>query len=448
MYRRAGVAWAFISIVLVGCAAVEPIRGEDCAQWFATLDATVDHAGVRDAGVYRTPGYPYFRLDRFLASFRKEILQNPPAFEAWVKRLRALDARARSCELQNLPPPLLRSLNIPDGRAAAAKVEVCAAELGRADLQSKSGREALAARAAVPDEYSDLNRVLGLYPLATLPFSIGIDHWQAQTVDGFRRAAAGETAAGPIARYELPGRPLTARGLTAIFARSNPDPLGIPRFSRDDREQLFETFAPVFEIVTSGDFDRFGPLAWGAQPAPEVNVSHPTVYRRLAFTRYDRHVLTQLVYTVWFPERPRERSLDLVSGRLDGLVFRVTLDPQGHPLVYDTIHPCGCYHMFFPTARVRVKPSPQPGLEWAFVPATLPSVDPTWRIVWKSRAALTTSRVCALTRAAAALSIVSPKMTNCVPCRASATQPAAPSDPTGSCQAPNAASGCCSGRQA
>jgi hypothetical protein len=59
----------------------------------------------------------------------------------------------------------------------------------------------------------------------------------------------------------------------------------------------------------------------------------------------------------------------------------VTLDPHGNPLVYDTIHPCGCYHMFFPTARVKQKPAPRPGIEWAFVPATLPAVDPSQRIV-------------------------------------------------------------------
>jgi len=97
------------------------------------------------------------------------------------------------------------------------------------------------------------------------------------------------------------------------------------------------------------------------------------VYRRLAFTRYHQQTLVQLVYTIWFPERPRDSELDLLAGRLDGLVFRVTLDAAGRPLVYDTIHPCGCYHMFLPTARVKALPSPEPGIEWAFVPEALPA---------------------------------------------------------------------------
>ena len=98
----------------------------------------------------------------------------------------------------------------------------------------------------------------------------------------------------------------------------------------------------------------------GSGPAPDVDVAHPTVYRRLAFTRYGGHVLLQLVYTVWFPERPPERSLDLLAGKLNGLVFRVTLDPRDTPLIYDRIHPCGCYHMVFPTVRAKAKPSPRP----------------------------------------------------------------------------------------
>jgi hypothetical protein len=42
-------------------------------------------------------------------------------------------------------------------------------------------------------------------------------------------------------------------------------------------------------------------------------------------------------------------------------------------LVYDSIHPCGCYHQFFPTAKAVLKPIPIGLDEWAFVPKRLPS---------------------------------------------------------------------------
>ena len=231
----------------------------------------------------------------------------------------------------------------------------------------------------VPDDYSEPSRVLGIYPLVTLPLSIGVERWQEEAVDLFRQTAAGAASPGAVARYEPAAEPVAHLSARVLLDRTAPSRLGIPQLSGDDRETLFRIFAPVFEIATTGDDDRFGQLRWGAAPAPEVDLSRPTVYRRLAFTRYRGRVLVQLVYTIWFRRRPPGSALDWAAGTLDGLVFRVTLDPRGQPLVYDTIHPCGCYHMFFPTARVKVAPPPQPGIEWAFVPATLPSVDPAWR---------------------------------------------------------------------
>jgi hypothetical protein len=35
----------------------------------------------------------------------------------------------------------------------------------------------------------------------------------------------------------------------------------------------------------------------------------------------------------------------------------VTLAPDGEPLVYDSIHACGSYHVFFPSSRARLRPS-------------------------------------------------------------------------------------------
>jgi hypothetical protein len=85
-------------------------------------------------------------------------------------------------------------------------------------------------------------------------------------------------------------------------------------------------------------------------------------------------VLLQLVYTIWFSERPALGATDLLAGRLDGVIWRVTLAPDGEPVLYDSIHPCGCYHMFFPTPRAKAKPAPDPSEEWAFAPQALAKV--------------------------------------------------------------------------
>jgi hypothetical protein len=353
----------------------------DCARWYAALDDAVDRAGVRDGGSYRVPGFPYLRVDRFSASFAAAAEADPRAFAAWTGRLRELDAAARRYELKNLPPRQLAALGVPDTAAAIARAGRCADVLQRHDLASPGQAKALVERARVPDDYRGWNRVLGLYPIAGIPFSVGVARWHKDTIDEFRRKAAGTEPAPHAIRYRPEERPLGPPQVRSILARGRLDALGIPHFSAADRARLLAGFAPVFAIETIGADDRFGPLYWAGGPAPSVDVARPIVYRRLAFTRWRDRVLVQLVYTIWFPERPASGALDLLSGRLDGLVFRVTLDPEGNPLVYDSIHPCGCYHMFFPTARVTPKPSPEPGIEWVFVPQTLPAIDASQRLV-------------------------------------------------------------------
>ena len=53
----------------------------------------------------------------------------------------------------------------------------------------------------------------------------------------------------------------------------------------------------------------------------------------------------------------------------------------GEPLLYDTIHPCGCFHMYFPTPGVEPVPAPAKTLEWAFVPAPAPQLAAGERMV-------------------------------------------------------------------
>jgi len=87
-----------------------------------------------------------------------------------------------------------------------------------------------------------------------------------------------------------------------------------------------------------------------------------------------------LNYAIWFPERPLESGWDILGGRLDGVLWRVTLAPDGEPWVYDTIHHCGCYHQFFPTPRAELKPQPETLDEGALVPQRLPRADSDTRI--------------------------------------------------------------------
>ena len=70
-------------------------------------------------------------------------------------------------------------------------------------------------------------------------------------------------------------------------------------------------------------------------------------------TRNAGHGLIQLIYTLWMPASGADNNGQVDSGALDGLIFRVTLDKTGLPVVFDTMHPSGREHHFIPTANAQ-----------------------------------------------------------------------------------------------
>ncbi len=348
-----------------------------CAAALQALDASVDRAGVRDAEAYRVPGFPYLRVDRFSAQLQQVAGDNAPAFAQWASRLRLLDQAARAAEIRNLSQADIWLLDNGGRERLEEKTAQCAHVLLARDLALSSRRAQLRQRAQVPDAYSTGLRVAGFYALTQVPFARGIAQWERDTLWDFKNAAEGKPSAQPLMRYALPhAAPVLVEEVAAVIRRASENPLRVPMFSEAERALLVRTFAPVFEVETGGEYDRIGALRWGTGLAPEVDTAAPVVYHRIAYTRhrdFGEQALTQIVYTIWFSERPRDHALDLLAGRLDGVVFRVTLSPEGEPLVYDSIHPCGCYHLFFPTTRMQAVTAPDGAGEWAFVPVTLPA---------------------------------------------------------------------------
>ncbi len=144
--------------------------------------------------------------------------------------------------------------------------------------------------------------------------------------------------------------------------------------------QWVQRHAPLLEIDTASDDDRIGALRWADDGLPAADTAAPAAYVRAAYTHFGGRVRLQLVYTFWFPARPAAGAVDILAGRLDGLIWRVTLDESGEPLVYDSIHSCGCYHLFFPTAAVAARPQPASLDEGLFAPQSAPGMAPGQRI--------------------------------------------------------------------
>ena len=370
--RAAGLASL---LALAGCASLEPPvpraaneADAACLRWFEALDERVDRAGVRDAEDERIAGFPTLRVNRIAAALAARARTSEAAFATWLEHLRQLDMAGREVEIRNLPEA--------GARAAPERLAPCSQQLSEAVRNDARARQTLLERARVPDRYSAASRAAGLYALTRLPFFAGVQAWQREQEAALREAAAQPRPARRLA----PATAFTAsaRATTQPFSR---DPLGLPRIEAQAAERLLAAHAPLFDIETQGLYDAIGAPAWQSGGGIGVDTTNTVVYQRLTHTLVGGQALTQLVYTLWFPERPRKGAFDLLGGPLDGVVVRLTLAPDGQPLLLDTIHACGCYHLFFPARGVTLRPAAPTQEEWAFVPAGLPDWSPGSRFV-------------------------------------------------------------------
>jgi len=322
-----------------------------CARFFAALDQQAEQAGVVDPGAARVEKYPYLRVDRFITSLRDQV-DDQEAFTAWVDRMQALDREARGFEIENLPPETVALLDPVNGRRGLdEKVAECGNILKADDFLNEENRQKLRQGVSVPDDYIPLRRVLGLYPLTSLIVSWRIDIWHAEA----QKIFSPDPPEGWQAVRYFPPAAEDVSSAGQIVRRAGRDPLGIPRYSPRELETLFRTWAPVWEVQTLGDYDRIGEPIQTPDGNLMVETGRQPTFTLLSFTHFGGEVLTQLNYIIWFPSRPKESAWDIYGGFLDGLIYRVTLDNNGYPLLYETVHNCGCYYKAYPTDRLQVR---------------------------------------------------------------------------------------------
>jgi hypothetical protein len=316
-----------------------------CARMLRDADRAIDAAGLRDALTTRVPGFPYLRVDRLTAALAPASTSSIE-FVAWSHLLAQFDQDARRLELANVPPESMRM----------AAIELCRTVLANAD-NLPQWRAALLTAARVPDDYSTGLRALGLYPLTQLAFAAGVHSWQQQTSAVFALPLGQLPQAGRLVRYAP--SPAAPKPMPVIAQAPH---LGLPIRSDATLHALVLRHAPLLDIDTASGDDRIGTLRWEGQGEDlrvTADATRPAAYVRFAHTLIDGRPHLQIVYTFWFNARPAASAFDPLAGALDGIVWRVTLDAQGEALVYDSIHPCGCYHKFFATSRVQPRPAPR-----------------------------------------------------------------------------------------
>lgn len=368
--------------LLIGCASTDPygyapvaLRLQqddavgDCARLFQVSDRLIDEAGTRDAQAPRVPGFPYRRVDRVLAQMAVQSDLTAPQAQAWSVALAVLDAAARRIELGNASH---------DATAFTDALASCRQLLAWVD---QNELPALLEAIQVPDDYSIGMRALGLYPLTRYTFAAGIRSWQRDTLAEFAAQAETDPFAAMRRRYTV------SESLATMPTLLNLPELGLPVLTRLTLTRLILLHAPQLDIATASEADHPGALVWrigyDGRPRIDVGLNQPVLYVRTSHAHFGGRWLLQLIYTVWFSARPPVHAYDVLAGRLDGLMWRVTLAEDGTPLVYDTIHPCGCYHLFIPTEQVQARPQTESIDENLFAPQTLRSPATHERVVLK-----------------------------------------------------------------
>ncbi len=366
--RQRSLAVALFAL-LAACRGGPPVAPDSglarCESLFAAQDRAIEAAGVARSHPHRIEGFPYLRVTRLLASYRQAVA-DPPRRDAWLEHLADADARARAAELALLPLAQREQLGDGWGPELKGATAACREQLLARDRAAPARLAQLATRAVVADEYSVAARTFGLYPLAALGLRAGVLRWH-ESVRGRWQLPRDALAGGlPLAHY-APG----AAG-EPVAGHLPRDALGLPAPSPARLEALLDRHAPVWVVATASAADRPG-APRHTRDGPTVASAVPIIYRYPSVTRFRGRARLQLNYLAWFGARPAEGPLDLLAGALDGVIWRVTLDEDGAPLAYDSVHACGCYHLLFPVGELRPSPAlaalPEP-------PLVLPRLEP------------------------------------------------------------------------
>ena len=356
-----------------------------CTKDLAVIDDAIARAGTGDAQVAAIPGFPHLRTTRFLAALGPRINENDDlAFEYWISLLAKMAIKARAYELANMPQPARVTLHNHLESSAAAVIKECTAILRNFDRRHRKARNVLAATVNVSDDYIDFNRAIGIYPLSSIPVLMGVNRWKERNLPSFNRRPGNRQTRGPVSYYAPPTEPkLNSPKLVAAFLQQlAANPLKLPLPDDDELRQLAAAFAPVFAVEVTGTYDHIGVPKLEADNTPSLDTSSPIVYVQPSWTIFNGVPLLQISYLVWFSERPPSSSMDFLSGRLDGLIWRVTVDADGRALIYDSIHPCGCYHLFFPVLPTMLKDQANDEFdEGTLVPTNAPVLGPKQRMV-------------------------------------------------------------------
>ncbi|MFT4769358.1 MAG: hypothetical protein ACI8RN_002502 [Glaciecola sp.] len=376
---------ALLTLVLLSaCAsAPQPLAALSCDDAYIALEELAVQRGISLGEPRRVHGFPSLGTNRGLASFDPGLL-TPRQRGDWLARL-----QAAGVERRRLLKNMLRD---------SAVHRPLPSELTGFDFQSCDRQDPMAVddpvldwdvlvdALKVDDDYVTFRRALGLYPLSSIFAGLGIESLQSSIHDSYALPLNQIPRYGRLRRYSLASPAQTAKSKqnrAATLDGIGRDSLGL-RLDLESAAALRDLFvrhAPTVEIDELGPYDIPGEPYFDENGSPGVAIESASAYRYASLMPFAGELHLQLNYVFWFDQRPSTAAMDSLSGALDGLVWRVTLDSSGEVLLYDSIHPCGCYQQFFLSDRVEARAENAKLREPPLIPQRAPSTDgPVLRI--------------------------------------------------------------------
>lgn len=346
----AGILGLILPLQAAAAPSLNPIT---CREWFANAQQALDQRGIHDAGSQRIEWYPHLRANRWLAAARPAN-GNAEAGRFWLRRL-ADEARAGwQAELLRLPKDA--ALEPDEPAARLERMRACIEVL----LEPTS--PARVPELVIPDAYSDWRRTLGLYPLSRWLATPSVHRYREEMRERFDRDT-------DIDRFHY--LPPAFTGTPPRPQALSHNPLKMPWPTRGAADALLAHYAPVVSVATDDQANR--PAKVGlSNGRPVAAPLGAAAYSWLSWQYFRDQPVLQLNYQFWFSERPRQAIMDPYAGRLDGLIWRVTLRADGRVLSYDSIHPCGCYHKVYPVDPSLIPVAPEQAGQPVFWPYTAP----------------------------------------------------------------------------
>jgi len=130
-------------------------------------------------------------------------------------------------------------------------------------------------------------------------------------------------------------------------------------------DDLLSRHAPVFIIENpASSYNRIGtPAASLAATEKErvfVDSGKPTIYTRMQRSDTETDSYTHLYCRVHFEKVPvKIVPFHIGAGNNVGLIVVVSLNGEGVPILYTTVHTCGCYLAFIPTTGLSREAYPE-----------------------------------------------------------------------------------------